>query len=62
MWFRKKKVDRTSQIHDLQAVWNLLHDTAKLSVLYNVPSAVNKILEGAADVQRYIDQLKRGSK
>ena len=61
-WFRKKKVDHTKQIHDLEAVWGLLHDTAKLSVFYNLPSAVTKILDASTDVRKYIDQLKRGSK
>jgi len=58
MWFRKAKETRTKQIHDLEVVWRLLHDIVKLSVFYNLPTAMNKILDAATDVRKQIDSLK----
>jgi hypothetical protein len=58
MLFRKAKETRAMQIHDLEVVWSLLHDTTKLSMFYNLPDAVNKILDAATDVRKQIDSLK----
>ncbi len=62
MWFRKAKETHTKQIHDLEVVWSLLQDISKLSLFYNLPSAVDKILDAAADVRKQIDSLKRTTK
>ena len=58
MWFRKSKETRNNQIHDLEVVWNMLHDITKLSVFYTIPSAVNKILDASTVVRKQIDSLK----
>ena len=58
MWFRKAKVTHTNQIHDLEVVWGLLLDVSKLSLFYNLPGAVDKILSATTDIRKQIDSLK----
>jgi len=62
MWFRKAKETHTKQIHDLEVVWSLLLDISKLSLFYNLPRAVDKILDATVDVRKQIDSLKGAPK